>query len=58
MTSSQAYDALTSRTDVRISRNLADRALLSAQTYGYYGIETPSGATVQIRFTDGEFTVK
>jgi hypothetical protein len=57
MTSEEAYTALTTRTDVRISRNLADRALLSAQTHGYYGIDGQDGLRINIRFDADGFHI-
>ena len=57
MDATQAADALQTRTDVRISRNLADKALLSAQLYGYYSIEKQDGSIIEIRHSDNGFTI-
>lgn len=57
MTSDEAYDALTTRTDIRISRYEADKALLSAQTYGYYGIDGQGSLRIAIRFDADGFHV-
>lgn len=53
MNAEQANIALTSRKDIRISRDLADRALYAAQQHGYYNIDDK----IAIAFDDDGFHI-
>jgi hypothetical protein len=58
MDTTQAYEAITTVPGTRVSRDLADRALLSAQAHGYHGIELSDGGTLAVRFGAEGFTVE
>lgn len=57
MNANEAYEAIITTPGTRISRRLADATILTAQTYGYAGIELSDGGTLQVRFDDDGFTV-